>query len=285
MTRALVLGGGGPVGIAWESGLVVGLGRHGIDLSTADRILGTSAGSNVGARLALGQDLSTVAQAQDAPQRAEVDALRNEKMGERLGGLMEVMAQAMAHEGSREEARALIGRFALDAEPGPEERFTAVFSDLAGQTWPASFACTAIRATTGELVVWDVDAEVDLHLAVSSSCSVPGIFPPITIGGERYIDGGMRSALNADLVAGADRAVVVSVMPTSMAGFADAGQELATLRESGTEVEVVEPDDAFMELAGMGAHLMDLGRGPQAYELGLALADQVADRVGALWGA
>ncbi|QGG94304.1 patatin-like phospholipase family protein [Actinomarinicola tropica] len=283
MTRALVLGGGGPVGIAWESGLVVGLAERGIDLSVADRILGTSAGSNVGARLALGHDLSTVAQARSTPQRSESDAVGG-PMGDRLAGLMEVMAQAMGHEGTPEEARALIGRFALDADPMPEERFTGVFADLADQPWPAAFACTAIRALTGELVVWDADAGVDLHLAVSSSCSVPGIFPPITIDGERYIDGGMRSALNADLVAGADRAVVVSVMPTSMAGFADVGGELAALRGSGTTVEVVEPDEAFLELAGMGAHLMDLHRGPQAYELGLALADQVADRVGVHWG-
>ena len=45
MTRALVLGGGGPIGIAWESGLVAGLAEGGVDLSTADFIMGTSARS------------------------------------------------------------------------------------------------------------------------------------------------------------------------------------------------------------------------------------------------
>ena len=56
MTRALVLGGGGPVGIAWESGLLNGLADGGVDASNADFIMGTSAGSFVGARLAMGHD-------------------------------------------------------------------------------------------------------------------------------------------------------------------------------------------------------------------------------------
>src|SRR6267378_5880441 len=61
MTRALVLGGGGPVGIAWESGLVAGLAQAGVDLGRADFTMGTSAGSFVGARLALGADAATLA--------------------------------------------------------------------------------------------------------------------------------------------------------------------------------------------------------------------------------
>ena len=54
-TKALVLGGGGPVGIAWETGLLAGLAEGGIDLSHADYILGTSAGAFVGAQLAMGR--------------------------------------------------------------------------------------------------------------------------------------------------------------------------------------------------------------------------------------
>ena len=58
MTRALVLGGGGPVGVGWESGLAAGLARAGVALSAADLIVGTSAGSIVGAGLALGLELA-----------------------------------------------------------------------------------------------------------------------------------------------------------------------------------------------------------------------------------
>src|SRR6476619_245244 len=60
-TRALVLGGGGPVGIAWESGLLAGLAKAGVDLGQADFILGTSAGAFVGARLALGAETRALA--------------------------------------------------------------------------------------------------------------------------------------------------------------------------------------------------------------------------------
>src|SRR5438045_1769616 len=62
MTRALVLGGGGPVGIAWESGLLAGLAQAGVDLGKADFIMGTSAGSFVGARLALGAETAKLAE-------------------------------------------------------------------------------------------------------------------------------------------------------------------------------------------------------------------------------
>ena len=59
--RALVLGGGGVTGIAWETGLIAGLG---IDLAAADVIIGTSAGSLVGTDIACGQDLEALYQAQ-----------------------------------------------------------------------------------------------------------------------------------------------------------------------------------------------------------------------------
>ncbi|MBI2705507.1 MAG: hypothetical protein HYX32_09490 [Actinobacteria bacterium] len=56
-TRALVLGGGGPVGVGWEVGLAAGLGAAGVDLADADKVIGTSAGSITGAKLAGGADL------------------------------------------------------------------------------------------------------------------------------------------------------------------------------------------------------------------------------------
>lgn len=281
MTRALVLGGGGPVGIAWESGLVVGLAAAGIDLGQADRVVGTSAGSVVGARVALGHDLADAVDRTSRPRGAEGSG---GGYTADLSGLMEVMAAAAVHEGPAEEARALIGRFALGAETAPEASFVGFFADLADEDWPAAFSCTAVHATTGAFVVWDADSGVDLPSAVASSCSVPGIFPPITIGDDRYIDGGMRSALNADLAAGAERAVVVSVMPTSMAGYADVSAELDAIRTAGGRVEVVEPDAAFLELAAMGANLMDAGLAGPAFDLGLALAAREAGRLGDLWG-
>jgi NTE family protein len=286
MTRALVLGGGGPVGIAWEAGLVVGFAQCGVDLAAADRIIGTSAGSNVGAQLALGHDLAAnMAAHLDAGEaRPGPPAGSNESMASRLGALMEAMANAAGIEGTPEEARAFIGRFALDADTGPEEDFIALFGEVTSPEWPPAFACTAIDATTGEFVVWNQDSGVDLQRAVASSCSVPGIFPPITIDGARYVDGGIRSALNADLASGHDRVLVVSCMSSGTPGMDIVG-EVAGLRNSGATVELIEPDDTFVEVTGGGMFLMDSSRMPAAYAAGQALAEAEADRVRAVWTA
>src|SRR5256885_17260994 len=60
MSRALVLGGGGPVGIGWEAGLLAGLADTGVVLGHADLVVGTSAGSVVGAQLTSGRTLADV---------------------------------------------------------------------------------------------------------------------------------------------------------------------------------------------------------------------------------
>ena len=55
--RALVLGGGGVTGVAWELGILAGLAGAGADLSDADLVVGTSAGSAVAAQLTTGRQL------------------------------------------------------------------------------------------------------------------------------------------------------------------------------------------------------------------------------------
>jgi NTE family protein len=282
MSRALVLGGGGPVGIAWQSGLVVGLTSRGVDLTVADLILGTSAGSNVGARLALGHDLATVVDVAAVRRVSDhSERVSTSSMEDRLGGLMEVMIEA-ASITDREAARAHIGRFAIDAGAGPEERFVSLFDVLEGAEWPEPFACTAIDAVSGEFVVWDRSSGVDLQAAVASSCAVPGIFPPITIGGRRYYDGGLRSPLNADLAGGHAVVVAVSCMARDIPGSTIVS-EVEALRAGGARAELVEPDERFVEVSGGGMHLMDAARAPDAYEAGFALGEREAARLGGAW--
>lgn len=68
MTRtALVLGGGGVTGIAWELGILRGLADAGIDLTTADTVIGTSAGSVVGAQVTSGRSIEELYDAQLEP--------------------------------------------------------------------------------------------------------------------------------------------------------------------------------------------------------------------------
>lgn len=292
MSRALVLSGGGPVGIAWESGIAAGLSSAGIALSDADAIVGTSAGSAVGAQIGLRRDMQEVvdryrrspASPTSSPGRRAAGAFA----GPRVQGLMETWAKAFETAASPEESRAIIGTFALEADTGPEDDFVAGFRYLAGETWPRCFACTAVDAATGEFVVWDADSGVDLARAVASSCAVPGVFPPITISGRRYIDGGMRSGTNADLVKGHDRVLVVSMLTSVRMPDTRTGQrwrrvedEVATLRDAGAHVEVLSPDEEGAPVLGM--NLMDSSRLAQAADQGRRQGEAEAARVREVW--
>lgn len=294
MTRALVLSGGGPVGIAWQTGVAAGMAAAGVDLAEADFILGTSAGSVVGAQIALGRDLNQAIKRYDpaaaAPEGGAPRAANTPQgMGARMQKLMEIMAEAATSEAPPEETRAAIGKFALEAETVPEESFIAGFGHLNGAGWPDRYACTAVDAATGEFVVWDGAKGVELARAVASSCAVPGIFPPITIDGRRYIDGGMRSGTSADLAVGHDRVLVVSVLSAARMG-ADprsermrmrSEEEQAKLREAGATVENLVPDDETAAVIGM--NLMDSSITPAAAENGLRQGKLEAERLRAFW--
>ena len=291
MTRALVLGGGGPVGVGWESGLAAGLAEAGVALGAADLVVGTSAGSIVGARLALGVDLAETVRAVGQPLPIEVGA------GAKITDLMTAWADAASRAQTPEQMRIELGRLALDARTEAEGDFTGaeVFAQLAGRDWPASFRCTAIDTQTGELRVWDAEAGAPLDRAVASSCAVPMVFPPVTIDGSRYMDGGMRTPLNADLAAGHTAVIVVSCLAMALPeGITDpvfdaiAGQlevELAVLRDGGAAVEIVVPGAEFLEVSGWGTELMNPARVAGAYEAGVRQASAEAHRLQAIWTA
>jgi NTE family protein len=292
MTRALVLGGGGPVGVGWESGLAVGLAAAGIELGAADLVVGTSAGSIVGARLALGMDPAQTVSAVGEPLPAG-----GASAGTAMADLMTALAAAARSAQTPEQARVELGRLALAADTWADADFTgaAVFAQLAGHDWPESFRCTAIDTQTGALRVWDAAAGVPLDLAVASSCSVPMVFPPVTIDGARYMDGGMRTPLNADLAAGHDAVIVVSCLllalpegvsdPVFDATAARIEAELAVLRDGGAAVEIVGPGAEFLEVSGWGTELMNPARVAGAYEAGIRQAAAEADRLRAIWAA
>jgi NTE family protein len=296
-SKALVLSGGGPVGIAWECGLVAGLAEAGIDLSAADFILGTSAGSFVGARLAMGAKPAALY----APFLAMTEAkplphTRPDASGRPpdLTPLMRMMVEAASGARPAREVRAEMGAWALAAETMSEEAFIASFgrslSELAADAWPErDYACTAVDAADGSFRLWTRDSAVGLARAVASSCSVPGIYPPITIGGRRYIDGGMRSGTNADMAKGYDLVVVVAIRAAGASGpAADRARqrldgELKTLKEAGARVELVVPDGA--SIAALGVNLMDARRRPAAAAAGHAQGKAGADPLRAAWAA
>jgi NTE family protein len=212
-----------------------------------------------------------------------------------MGKLMSAWAEAVTRGLTPAALRAELGKVALAAHTVDEGSFVGaeVFAQLEGREWPASFRCTAVDADTGALLVWDRSADVPLPRAVASSCSVPGVFPPVTIGAGRYMDGGMRTPLNADLAAGHDAVIVVSCMPLALPeGISDPvfdamsgqiGAELAAVRDSGAALEVVVPGQEFLDISEWGASLMDPGRAAGAYEAGIRQAAAEAARLRAVW--
>ena len=166
--RALVLGGGGITGIAWETGLIAGLAGLGIDLTAADVIIGTSAGSAVGADITSGQELEALYQAQLAPPAPEPAA----RIGwDFIGRLLWVMSTSL----DPKRARVRIGSWALAAPTTPEADLRKVFqARLHSSTWPpADLKVTAVDARTGEFVVFDSASGVGLVESFNGS-GTPG---------------------------------------------------------------------------------------------------------------
>ena len=213
--RALVLGGGGASGNAWLIGVIAGLFDAGLDVSEADLIIGTSAGSTAAAQItsgALTQLLVDILSA--APQQ------RTGPVG--LGGGRVPIGPAADHMertsriiGAAEDAadmRRRMGAAALEmdgtSDISAQTQWRAtVAARLPSQHWPPRpMLITAVDAHTGEPVVFDRHSGVDLVDAVAASCA--GGFA-YSIGDNQYIDGGYRADVNADLAAGYGRVLVI----------------------------------------------------------------------------
>jgi NTE family protein len=270
-TRALVLGGGGPLGVGWQAGLLTALIDDGVPVADADFVVGTSAGAIVGAQLTSGRPLVDLLRpvSETAPWRPLTD--------DEAPDLAEMLA-------SRDPANAT-----------PEADWVAHFDFLAGAVWNPSFHCTAFSLGSGTFAIWDATSGVDLRRAVASSCTVPGLVSPVTINGDAWIDGGARDALNADLAIGHEVVIAVSCMaldppdgatPELLAGLLPGiGRRIDDLRASASAVEVLEPSAEFGELSGWGRYLMDVSRTTAAYDAGLRQGHAEIERLRQLWKA
>ena len=244
ITRALVLGGGSVAGVAWELGIIIGLHDRGVDVRDADIIIGTSAGSMVGAQITSGTDLDSLFASQLTP----VEQARERTVTFDPAQLREAFSQAVAEAGpDRKAFRARIGAYALSASTVSEaERRASIASRLPVHTWPQQrLLVVAVDTKTGEEYIMDRESGVPLVDAVAASCAVPGIRPPVTIAGRRYMDGGMRSATNADLATGYDRILILNPLGPSVNAFgAGPDKEAAALQREGSQVLVIGPDAA-----------------------------------------
>jgi len=213
--QALVLAGGGIAGIAWETGILRGIADESPAaarlLMDSDVLVGTSAGSAVAAQIGTGGTLEMLFDRQVAETSAEIDS------GVDVDTITELFLAALQepYEESPDKTRQQmrrIGAVAAGAATVPEAvRRQVIAQRLPSHDWPErALRITAIDIATGELVIFDRESGVGLVDAVAASCAVPGAWPPVTIVGRRYMDGGIASAVNLDVARDCDVAVVLS---------------------------------------------------------------------------
>ena len=212
--RALVLAGGGLAGIAWETGVLCGIADESSTsarlLLASDVLVGTSAGSAVAAQVSSGCTLEELFVRQVAETSAEIDP------GVDIDTIVELFLAALGDPntlGNNKSGQAQrIGAVALATETVPEPvRRNVIAQRLPSHEWPdRELRLTAIDTATGELVVFDRNSGVELVDAVAASCAVPGAWPPVTIAGRRYMDGGVASSVNLGVADDCDAVVVMS---------------------------------------------------------------------------
>lgn len=276
--RALVLSGGGITGIAWELGVIVGLRDAGVDLTSADLVIGTSAGSVVGAQITSGASLDELYERQLEPPDGEIASSLGRSFILTVVGSVLTARTVLA-------ARRRIGRMALAADTVPEERRIRVIeSRLPRHEWPHDrrLLVTAVDTATGELGVFGKDSGTPLVDAVAASCAVPGVWPPVTIAGRRWMDGGIRTMANADLAHGCGRVVILAPSRVTTLLMPGPQQQAIQLRRRGTDAVVVNPDAATRD--ALGRNPLDPAYRAPAARAGRLQAESVAAQVRSVWG-
>jgi NTE family protein len=284
LDRTVCLGGGGLFFIAWQVGYLHQAMRDGVPVGDAERIVGTSAGSIVGTVLAAGRIERL---------HAEITAV-----GHLPGGASE-SNPAVGLRPSQERARAMfvlatdsrpetiraIGHAALAAlAPAPTRVRRSILVATQQRRWPSTaLHITCVDAFTGERCVITSTSGVSPSAAATASSAVPGVFAPAEIGDRRCMDGGVSgSGLHTDLVAGAGRCLVLSLVSTESPAMMTLGEnatmtELSTLADAGTRVFVRSPAPVPIEV------LMDPSSMPGAMAAGAAAAQADRDELSAFW--
>lgn len=281
-TRALVLGGGGAVGVGWQIGFLTGLRKSGIDLAGAEAIVGTSAGALVGALLAGGREVTDAL----TSLAALGQGIAPDLLASGNAAFLNALRQASFGDDPREALR-IIGRAAREANTPSRDAYHALFSSLDDIPWPPGFRCTSIDTETGGLVVWSQESEVALRDAVAAGCCVPLLFPTVVIEGRHHMDGGVLSHLNLPAAPPSDVVVVLSCHPLGSPGdsalatsIAGANEELAQLRDT-ARVIAIEAD--FSEIEAPPHMLMDPNLAVHALHIGERQALREFETIRSAW--
>jgi NTE family protein len=301
---ALVLGGGGAAGNAWEIGIIAGLAEAGLDMTeAADLVVGTSSGATAAAHVRSGIPPAELLASVLSEPVQPVERHRERPPSLPMATVFERMRAIGAAATSAADLRRAMGAFGLESDsilaPAARQRRAIVAARLPRPRWPdRPMIVVAVDAHTGELAAFDRDSGVDLVDAVTASTALPGLVPTHSINGTRYINGGVRSAENADLASGYANVVVLSPfggrsrtppgqgadpagqfegLPRPPEWGTDLASQVEALRKQGSHVEVITPDDGSR--AAMGTNQMDPATRIPAARAGFAQGKQEATRV------
>jgi NTE family protein len=286
----LVLGGGGILGEAWMTAVLVGLlDATDFDARECDGFVGTSAGSIVAAVLAAGIEPSSrlgklpeqPAVEDGQPARSRGVAPRAVRMALQAG---RGAAAPFAAVGLRTTAPggALFRRTLLGVAPTGRRSLRGLGEHLErdGARWDGRLQVSAVDLGSGKRVMFGApDApEASVGEAVEASCAIPGVFKPVEIGGRDYVDGGAWSPTNLDVAPVERGSRVLCLNPTgslrgTLAGVGIVSRSAATvealaLERRGVRVKVVTPDAASVQ--SFGGNLMNPRPRAQVVAAGLA---------------
>jgi NTE family protein len=270
-------------------GVIAGLFDAALDVTEADLIIGTSAGSTAAAQITSASPTQLIAAILAAAPQPRTGPIGSDGGRVPIGPVanhMERTSRIIAAAEDAADMRRRMGAAALDMDAASDgsgqTRWRAtVAARLPSQRWPEqALLITVVDAHTGEPVVFDRHSGVDLVDAVAASTAGG---PPYSIGDHRYIDGGYRSIENADLAAGYGRVLVLSPFGGRSRHPREWGTHLAAqvdeLRARGSRVETIFPDSNSEHM--FGANAMDLSLRPPAaragYDQGRALAEQLTE--------
>jgi len=291
----LVLGSGGVLGDVWMTGVIAGLMESGlVDPEASGAFIGTSAGSIVATRLAVGQDLDQLIRRyieRPEPGTGTEPPGDLEPAGESSHSVSRLIA---AHGATGR----FIRRSALSLIPSGKQKLKYLERDMSelAPEWPARLNIAVFDSRSGSRVVLNREQGDGLSVsqAVQASCAIPAVFRPVeSPSGARYVDGGVWSPVNLDAVPAKAGQTVVCLTPTGSAqgvmGLrrrATAGffrmivrGEVARLRRRGVRVVNVVPDSNASH--AIGPSRMASGRESGVFEAALAQGKELASPLAA----
>jgi NTE family protein len=279
----VVLGGGGIWGVAWMTGIIMGLAERGIDITQARCFIGTSAGSIVGSQVAHGESPAELFARQSEPAKQPL------QYPQPNSGLAQLMGLIQLQWESPDARTRAIAEFALNTEPnGPPESQAEIAERLGvpSNDWPArALSITAVDIATCELGIFNAQSGIGLIEAVAASCAVPGVRPPIHLKGRLYMDGGLwRNPENAHLARGERSVVILSPFGGRMpAAPHSLHSDIEELRQSRSQVALIAADaEALSTVSAIGP--LDPATRMPAAKAGRAQGHREADQIRACVG-